>query len=122
MTALPLGMRVPALVHQDPRYFRKGGGTTKSRIWWALRSEFVGYSDRGTEMPNYGTLVGFAISTLLSDAYLPARNVSVGKAFEGYSIKIGTNFGFNVLHEYGGVMRVKKILEKTMTEPKPGSE
>ena len=103
---------VPALVHQDPRYFRKGSGSTKSRIWWALRSDFVGFGDRGTQMPNYGVLVGFAVSTLLSDAYLPPRNVSVGKTFEGYSIKIGTNFGFNLLHEYGGLRRVRKVLEK----------
>lgn len=103
---------VPALFHQDPRYFRKGSGSTKSRIWWALRSEFMGFSDRGRPMPNYGILLGSGISTLLSDTYLPARNVSVGKTFEGYSIKIGTNFGFNVLHEYGGVLRVRKILGK----------
>jgi hypothetical protein len=103
---------VPAVFHQDPRYFRKGTGSPKSRIWWALRSEFVGCSDRGPQMPNYGILIGFGLSTLLSDAYLPARNVSVGKTFQGYGIKIGTNFGLNVLHEYGGVTRVKKILQQ----------
>jgi hypothetical protein len=103
---------VPAVFHQDPRYFRKGTGSAKSRIWWAFRSEFVGFSDRGPQMPNYGVLIGFGLSTLLSDAYLPARNVSVGKSFQGYGFKIGTNFGLNVLHEYGGVTRVKKILEQ----------
>lgn len=29
---------IPSLAHQDPRYFRKGSGTAKGRIWWALRS------------------------------------------------------------------------------------
>lgn len=101
---------VPALVHQDPRYFRKGAGSAKSRIWWALRSEFVAFNDRGDQVPNYGVLVGFGLSTVLSDAYLPPKNVSVGKTFEGYSIKIGTNFGLNLLHEYGGVARMRRIL------------
>lgn len=101
---------IPALVHEDPRYFRKGAGSVKSRIWWALRSEFVAFNDRGVQMPNYGVLVGFGLSTVLSDAYLPPKNVSVGKTFEGYSIKFGSNFGFNLLHEYGGVAHIRKIL------------
>jgi hypothetical protein len=103
---------VPALMHQDPRYFRKGTGTAKARIWWALRSEFVAFSDRGPQMPNYGVLAGFAMSTLLSDAYLPRKSVSVGKNFEGYGIKLSSCFGLNLLHEYGGVERVKKIIQQ----------
>ena len=103
---------VPSVFHQDPRYFRKGSGPAKSRIWWALRSEFVGFSDRGPQMPNYAVLVGYALSTALADAYLPAHNVSVGKSFEGYGIKFGTGFGFNLLHEYGAVARVKKIIQQ----------
>jgi hypothetical protein len=102
---------VPAIAHQDPRYFRKGTGTVKSRVWWALRSEFVAYSDQGKSMPNYGTMVGLGMSTLLSDAYLPSQNVSVGKTFEGYGIKLGSTWGFNILHEYGGVQRVKKLIQ-----------
>ena len=111
---------VPSVFHQDPRYFRKGSGTAKSRIWWALRSEFVGFSDRGPQMPNYSVLLGYAMSTALSDAYLPARNVSVGKSFEGYGIKFGTGFGFNLLHEYGAVARVKEIIQQQtekLTQP-----
>jgi hypothetical protein len=115
---------VPSSFHQDPRYFRKGSGTAKSRIWWALRSEFVGFSDQGLQMPNYAVLVGYALSTALSDAYLPARNVSVGKSFEGYGIKFGTGFGFNLLHEYGAVARVKQIIQQQtdkLTQPSNSS-
>ena len=43
---------MPAIFHQDPRYFRKGSGSAKSRIGWALRSQVVAFSDHGTEMPN----------------------------------------------------------------------
>jgi hypothetical protein len=103
---------VPSIVHQDPRYFRKGSGPAKSRIWWALRSEFLAFSDRGTQMPNYGVLVGYGMSTLLSDAYLPASSISVGKNFEGYGIKLSSGFALNVLHEYGGVERVKQIIQQ----------
>ncbi len=103
---------VPALFHQDPRYFRKGTGSARSRIWWALRSELVGFSDRGPQMPNYAALLGFAMSTALSNAYLPARNISAGKSLEGYGIKFCTNYGFNLIHEYRGVARVKQIIQQ----------
>lgn len=109
---------IPALAHQDPRYFRKGSGPVKSRIWWALRSEFVALSDTGKPMPNYGNMVGLGASALLSDAYLPRQNVSVGNTFEAYGIKIGTTWAFNILHEYGGVERVKKIIQQK-TDSKP---
>ena len=102
---------IPSLAHQDPRYFRNGSGTAIGRIWWAPRSEFVAFSDQGSPMPNYGSTVGLAMSTLLSDAYLPSRNVSVGKTFEGYGIKLATTWGFNILHEYGGIRRMKAVLQ-----------
>jgi hypothetical protein len=103
---------VPVIARQDPRYFRKGTGSAKSRILWALRSEFVAFSDRGKPMPNYGTVVGLGMSTLLSDAYLPSQNVSVGNTLQGFGIKLATTWGFNILHEYGGVERMKKILQQ----------
>lgn len=103
---------VPIVFHQDPRYFRKGSGSAKTRILWALRSEFVAFSDKGRPMPNYGSVVGYGLSTLLSDAYLPARNVSVGKTLQGYGIKFGANFGFNIFHEFDAMARVKKVLQQ----------
>jgi hypothetical protein len=84
----------------------------KSRIGWAARSEFVAFSDKGTRMPNYGVILGYFISTALSDSYLPPRNVSVGKTFEGYSIKLASGWGFNILHEYSGVERLKQLIHK----------
>lgn len=108
---------VPSIAHQDPRYFRKGEGPVKSRVWWALRSEFVAFSDRGKPMPNYGNMVGLGMSSLLSDAYLPSRNVSVGNTFQAYGIKIGTTWGFNIFHEYGGVSRIEElVLKRKRTE------
>ncbi|HEX4286382.1 MAG TPA: hypothetical protein VHZ28_14915 [Terracidiphilus sp.] len=103
---------IPSLAHQDPRYFRKGSGPVKSRIWWALRSEFVAFGDDGRPMPNYGNMVGLATSAVLSDAYLPERNISVKNTFQAYGIKIATTWAFNILHEYGGVTRIKKLIQQ----------
>lgn len=99
---------MPVVFHQDPRYFRKGSGSVKSRIGWALRSEVMAYSDRGKPMPNYSELTGNAMSAALSEAYLPAKNVSVGGVFEGFAIKEAVGLGFDVLREFGGVKAITK--------------
>ena len=69
---------VPAAFHQDPRYFRMGRGSKKKRVLWVLRSQVVAFSDRGTEMPNYGKLLGYAASTAISNLYMPRKSVSFG--------------------------------------------
>ncbi len=94
---------IPSLVHQDPRFFRKGTGSVKSRIWWGIRSQFVAFSDQGKSMPNYGSIVGLPMATALSNAYLPAKNVSFGQTMEGIAIRIGVNAGLDTAREFGGL-------------------
>jgi hypothetical protein len=96
------GGLVPVLFHQDPRYFRKGSGTVKSRILYALRSEMVAYSDRGTLMPNYGTIIGFGMSSALSNAYLPSDDVTFRNTMSRYALKFAVSSGFRVWAEFGG--------------------
>lgn len=103
---------LPTLFRQDPRYFRKGSGTVKSRIGWALRSEVVAFSDKGTEMPNYSELLGFGMSTALSVAYLPPGNVSFWKTMEGWGIKVGVDSGLRVYREFGAKEILNKLRKK----------
>jgi hypothetical protein len=91
---------VPAAFHQDPRYFRLGSGSTRARILWILRSQVMAFSDRGATMPNYGKLIGYAASTALSNAYMPARSVSLGKDLEGYGIKFAASVTVSTIHEF----------------------
>lgn len=98
---------VPALAHQDPRYFPLGDGPVKSRIFWAVRSEFVGFSDDGGSMPNYANLVGFALSSMVANLYYPRSSLSFGDTAESYSIKIGVSTGMNVGREFGLFDRLK---------------
>jgi hypothetical protein len=100
---------LPTVFHQDPRYFRKGSGSIKSRMWWALRSEAVAFSDQGAEMPNYSNLIGFGMSTALSNAYSPASSITFNKTMERYGVKIGTSFGLNLLREFGGASLPEKF-------------
>lgn len=99
---------LPTLFHQDPRFYRKGTGSVGSRIWWALRSEAVGFSDQGKQEPNYSSLLGFGMSTALSNAYSPPTSITFDKTMERYGVKIGVSFGLNLLREFGGISRPEK--------------
>ena len=41
------GAVLPAVLHQDPRYFYQGSGTTKSRLLHALSQPFICKGDDG---------------------------------------------------------------------------
>ena len=60
-----------SLLHQDPRYFYQGTGTTQSRVVHALGSAFVARSDRGKAMPNYAYMFGNLAAAALSNVYYP---------------------------------------------------
>ncbi len=99
---------LPTVFHQDPRYFRKGSGSIGSRVWWALRSEVVAFSDKGVEMPNYSSMLGFGMSTALSNAYSPPSSITFNKTMERLAVKEGVSFGLNIMREFGGVTRPEK--------------
>jgi len=101
---------VPALVHQDPRYHPLHNGSIKTRVIWALRSEFVGFGDDGHAMPNYGNLAGLGLSAILANAYLPHSSDGVGNTVEAYGIKLGAGAGLNVVREFGAFHRLKAFV------------
>ncbi len=61
-------------------------------------------------MPNYGSIVGLPMAAALSNAYLPAKNVSFGQTMEGIAIRIGVNAGLDTAREFGGLRKVAKII------------
>ncbi|MGA8042386.1 MAG: hypothetical protein WCA37_06240 [Terracidiphilus sp.] len=93
---------LPTIFKQDPRYFRKGYGSFGSRLWWTFRSELVAYSDQGKQMPNYSNMLGFGMSTALSNAYSPDSSITFPKTMERYGVKVGVSFGLNIMREFGG--------------------
>jgi hypothetical protein len=80
------GAVLPSLLHQDPRYFYQGTGTTKSRIRHALSSPFICRGDNGQLQPNYSSLGGDMASSALSNAYYPQTNRGTGLVFENFAI------------------------------------
>lgn len=52
------GAALPALLHQDPRYFYQGTGSKKSRVLHALSGPFIAKGDNGHWQPR-GRIPGF---------------------------------------------------------------
>ncbi len=62
---------VPALFHLDPRYFRKGEGSIKSRAFYAVSRIVVCKNDSGNLAFNANEFVGNALAAAVTTAYHP---------------------------------------------------
>ncbi len=62
---------IPALAHQDPRYFRMPGKPIPRRILHAVSHTIIGQSDNGTPIPNYSILGTYPITAVISNLYVP---------------------------------------------------
>jgi hypothetical protein len=94
------GAILPSLLHQDPRYFYKGTGTTKSRLLHAVSSPFVCRGDDGRPQPNYSTIGGDLGSAAISNAYYPASNRGAGLVLGNFLIGTGQRAAANVAQEF----------------------
>jgi hypothetical protein len=94
------GAILPSLLHQDPRYFYQGEGTTKSRILHAVSSPFVTRGDNGRPQPNYSTLGGDLASAAISNAYYPASNRGAGLVLGNFLIGTGQRAAANIAQEF----------------------
>ena len=94
------GAILPALLHQDPRYFYQGTGTVKSRALHAIISPFVCRGDNGKPQPNYSTMGGDLASAAISNAYYPESNRGPGLVFGNFLIGTGERALANVAQEF----------------------
>jgi hypothetical protein len=68
------GAVFPSLLHQDPRYFYKGTGTTRSRILYAISTVVICKGDNGRWQPNYSNVLGSLASAGISNLYYPSTD------------------------------------------------
>jgi hypothetical protein len=91
---------LPTVLHQDPRYFRKGDGNAPSRIWYAATRTLVTRQDSGRSNVNASFLGGFAMSVALSNSYYPDRNRNASDAASRYGLGLAVNAAINVVREF----------------------
>jgi hypothetical protein len=89
----------PCLLHQDPRYFRRGTGTTLSRIGYATGQLFWTHTDSGGANINYSEVVGNATAVAISNAYY-SDNRRASDALIKLAAQLGVDGAANILKEF----------------------
>src|SRR5580698_4407279 len=84
------GAILPSLLKQDPRYFYKGTGSTRSRTLYAIANSVICKGDNRRWQPNYSNIVGNLAAGGISNLYYPAEDRNgAGLTFENAAIGIG---------------------------------
>jgi Carboxypeptidase regulatory-like domain len=91
---------LPSLLKQDPRYFYKGTGSTRSRILYSLANAVICKGDNGRWQANYSNIAGNFAASGISNAYYPASDRGAGLTVESALIGIGATGAADFLEEF----------------------
>jgi hypothetical protein len=91
---------LPSLLHDDPRYFRKGRGSTWYRIGYAASRTVICRTDSGKNTFNIPQVFGQLGQASISLTYYPQVNRNIGGLFSGWAINQLYNIGWNQLKEF----------------------
>lgn len=89
----------PVLLHQDPRYFRDGAGSTRSRLFYAMGQIFLTHGDNGKTQFNFSEIVGNSTAVAISESYYP-DNRDWQDAVQGLGTQLGVDMASNILKEF----------------------
>jgi hypothetical protein len=92
---------LPSLLKQDPRYFYKGSGSTRSRFLYAIANSVICKGDNGRWQANYSNILGSLAAGGLSNIYFPAQDRhGAALTFENAAIEVGAAAAANLLQEF----------------------
>lgn len=108
----------PALLHQDPRYFRRGTGSGVSRLGYAVKQIFWTHTDSGSTQFNFSEIAGNATASAIATAYYP-DNRNVASVASKLGIAIGIDTTGNILKEFWPDLTGKLARKKHSTAGLP---
>jgi hypothetical protein len=89
----------PSLLHQDPRYFRKGTGGAWARLGYACGQILFTHNDSGKTAFNYSEIIGNSAAVTISNAYY-ADNRDARDAGVKLVSQLGVDMAANILKEF----------------------
>jgi hypothetical protein len=90
----------PSMLRQDPRYFRRGTGRTRTRLGYACSRMLVSHRDSdGSTQFNYSEILGNSTAVAISQAYYP-DNRTASDALKSLAVQLGYDLGGNILKEF----------------------
>jgi len=94
------GAVLPSVLHQDPRYFYQGTGSTGSRLKHALSAAVVARGDNGKRQFNASSVGGDLAASALQMAYYPQANRTAGTFVGQVGLATAERTLDNVLQEF----------------------
>ena len=91
---------LPAVLHQDPRYFYRGSGSVGSRILYALRAAVITRGDDGRMQPNYSQVLGNFAASGISNLYRAPGDRAAGLTFRNGLIMTASGAVENLFREF----------------------
>jgi hypothetical protein len=88
----------PAILHQDPRYYRLGYGSVVHRTLYAASTSFMCKGDSGHWQPNFSNVGGNIAAGAISNLYYPSQNTGWGQT-------IGDGMLNTVVGMFGGIFQ-----------------
>jgi hypothetical protein len=89
----------PSILHQDPRYFRKGCCGKWSRLGYAAGQIFWTHTDKGTGQFNYSEILGNSTAVAISNAYY-SDNRTASNAVGKLGTQLAVDAMSNILKEF----------------------
>jgi hypothetical protein len=106
----------PTILHQDPRYFRRGTGSRWSRLAYAAGQIFWTHDDSGGGQFNFSEIAGNSTAVAISMAYYPGnRDVADGASKLGS--QVGVDMASNILKEFWPDLERKFSRKHTSIKP-----
>jgi hypothetical protein len=102
----------PSLLHQDPRYYRRGQGGSFNRAGYALSRVLVTRQDSGRKFFNFSELLGNLTSASISIAYYPDSQRTFSHLVQRAGVQIGFDAGFDLLKEFYPELQRKVLAKK----------
>jgi hypothetical protein len=92
---------LPSVLHDDPRYFRRGRGKAWSRIAYAASRVVICRTDSGKSTFNAPSVFGqLGQASISAYTYYPQQDRKFGGVLAGWTINQGYNIGWNQLKEF----------------------
>jgi hypothetical protein len=92
---------LPSILHQDPRYFRRGYGSKTQRMLYAISTTVICRHDvTGKREPNYSNVLGNVAAGGISNLYVPENERGVWNTFEGAILVTGEGGVGSILQEF----------------------
>jgi hypothetical protein len=89
----------PTLLHQDPRYFRRGVGSAWTRLGYSMGQIFWTHTDSDRTQFNYSEILGNSTAVAISNAYYQDNRSATNSAAK-LGMQIGVDMASNVLKEF----------------------